>query len=56
MQIPLIKKFEAGFATGALAVNPRAPVLIKYAGTTGGAFKDPTKGKELGLAEYNQDG
>ena len=27
---------------------------MKYAGTTGTAFKDPTKGKELGLAEYNQ--
>jgi basic membrane protein A len=27
---------------------------VKYAGTTGSAFKDPTKGKELGLAEYNQ--
>ena len=54
MQIPLIKKFEAGYVAGAHAVNPSAQVLIKYAGTTGSAFKDPTKGKELGLAEYNQ--
>jgi len=29
-------------------------VIVKYAGTTGTAFKDPTKGKELGLAEYHQ--
>ena len=54
MQIPLIKKFEAGYVAGVKAVNPAAQVLIKYAGTTGSAFKDPTKGKELALAEYNQ--
>lgn len=54
MQIPLIKKFEAGYAAGVHAVAPGTQVLIKYAGTTGNAFKDPTKGKELGLAEYNQ--
>jgi basic membrane protein A len=54
MQIPLIKKFEAGYVAGVHAVSPGAPVIIKYAGTTGTAFKDPTKGKELALAEYNQ--
>ena len=52
MEIPLIKKFEAGYRAGVLAVNPRARVQVKYAGTTGNAFKDPTKGKELGLAMY----
>ena len=54
MQIPLIKKFEAGYVAGVRAVSPRAQVIVKYAGTTGTAFKDPTKGKELALAEYNQ--
>src|SRR5262245_50784362 len=54
MQIPLIKKFEAGYVAGVHAVAPKTQVIIKYAGTTGTAFKDPTKGKELGLAEYNQ--
>jgi basic membrane protein A and related proteins len=54
MEIPLIKKFEAGYRAGVAAVNPRAQVLVKYAGTTGNAFKDPTKGKELALAEYHQ--
>ena len=29
-------------------------MLVKYAGTTGTAFKDPTKGKELALAEYHE--
>ncbi len=54
MEIPLIKKFEAGYRAGVAAVNPKAEVIVKYAGTQGTAFKDPTKGKELGLAEYNQ--
>ncbi len=54
MEIPLIKKFEAGYRAGARAVKPGIPVLVKYAGTTGSAFKDPTKGKELALAEYHQ--
>jgi basic membrane protein A len=54
MEIPLIKKFEAGYRAGVAAVSPGAEVIVKYAGTTGTAFKDPTKGKELGLAEYNQ--
>ena len=53
MEIPLIRKFQAGFVAGVRAVNPRAHVLVKYAGTTGAAFKDPTKGKELALAEYH---
>lgn len=53
MEIPLIRKFQAGFVAGAKAANPKVQVLIKYAGTTGAAFKDPTKGKELALAEYH---
>jgi basic membrane protein A len=53
MEIPLIKKFEAGYTAGAKAANPKTRVLVKYAGNTGNAFKDPTKGKELALAEYH---
>ena len=53
MEIPLIKKFEVGYRAGVLTVRPKAKVLVKYAGTTGAAFKDPTKGKELALAEYH---
>jgi basic membrane protein A len=52
MEIPLIRKFQAGFVAGVKAVNPKAVVMVKYAGNTGAAFKDPTKGKELALAEY----
>ena len=53
MQIPLIQKFQAGFVAGAKAVDPKCEVLVKYAGNDGKAFKDPTKGKELALAEYH---
>ncbi len=52
MEIPLIQKFQAGFTAGARAVDPKCEVMVKYAGNTGAAFKDPTKGKELALAEY----
>ena len=53
MEIPLIQKFQAGYVAGVHAVDPACAVLVKYAGNTGAAFKDPTKGKELGLAEYH---
>ena len=53
MSIPLIKKFEAGYIAGVKAADPKCEVLVKYAGNTGNAFKDPTKGKELALAEYH---
>jgi basic membrane protein A len=53
MEIPLIRKFQAGYVAGAKAADPSVQVMVKYAGTTGAAFKDPTKGKELALAEYH---
>ncbi len=54
MQSPLIKKFEVGYVAGAKYVNPSCKVLIAYAGVTGEAFKNPGKGKELGLGQYSQ--
>ena len=53
MQIPLIKKFEAGYVAGAKKAAPETGVDVKYAGVDGSAFKNPTKGKELALAIYN---
>lgn len=52
MDIPLIRKFEAGYRQGALAVCPDCRVLVGYAGTSPEAFKNPAKGKELALAQY----
>ena len=54
MKIPLIEKFEAGYIAGARYVKPSTRVLSDYAGTTGEAFRDPVKGKELALAQYDR--
>jgi basic membrane protein A len=52
MQIPLIKKFEVGYAAGVRHVCPDCEVYAAYAGTEPKAFADPTMGKELALAQY----
>ena len=54
MESPLIKKFQAGYEAGVKYVNPKAKVLVAYAGVTGDAFKNPAKGKELALSQYSQ--
>jgi basic membrane protein A len=54
MKIPLIERFEAGYTAGAKYVNRKVAVYADYAGTTGEAFKDPVKGKELALAQYDR--
>ncbi|MBI4277110.1 MAG: BMP family ABC transporter substrate-binding protein [Armatimonadetes bacterium] len=54
MKIPLIEKFEAGYIAGARYVKPKIEVFSDYAGTTGEAFRDPVKGKELALAQYDR--
>lgn len=53
MDIPLIHKFEAGYRAGAKQVRPDVKVLVQYAGVTGDAFQNPTKGKELALAQID---
>ncbi|HEA47283.1 MAG TPA: BMP family ABC transporter substrate-binding protein [bacterium] len=54
MEIPLIHKFESGYKAGVRKVNPKAIILVGYAGVTGEAFKNPAKGKELALSQYGQ--
>lgn len=51
MDIPLIHKFEAGYRAGVRAVCESCKVSVSYAGLTPEAFKDPTRGKELALAQ-----
>jgi basic membrane protein A and related proteins len=53
MDIPLIHKFEAGYRAGFLATRPDGRVLVNYAGVTGDAFKNPAKGKELALSQFD---
>ncbi len=58
MQIPLIAKFQKGYEHGVEHVNQlkgtNVTVQVAYAGTTGAAFRDPVKGKELALSQIAQ--
>jgi basic membrane protein A len=54
MDIPLIHKFECGFAQGFKAARPDGKVLINYTGTTPAAWNDPVKGGELAKAQMSQ--
>jgi len=54
MDIPLIHKFEAGYAYGVKTQDPQVEVLVNYAGATGKAFDDPVKGQELALAQFSR--
>lgn len=53
MESPLIKKFQVSYEAGVKQVNPGCRILTGYAGVTGDAFKNPGKGKELALGQYN---
>ncbi len=48
---PLIRKFEAGYLAGVHAACPDCVVHTAYAGSSPDAFKDPAKGKALGIAQ-----
>lgn len=48
-EIPVIKRFEAGFKAGIAAVNPSAQLLVNYTG----AFDKPDLGKTAASTFYN---
>jgi basic membrane protein A len=50
MDIPVIKRFEAGFKAGVQAIDPSVTVLTVYSGS----FTDPGKGKDVALNMINQ--
>src|SRR5688500_6459666 len=52
MDIPLIHKFEAGYRAGVKAVCADCTVVAQYAGVTPEAFRNPGRGKELALSQY----
>ena len=54
MDIPLIRRFELGYRSGATATKPGIQVLTNYVGATSEAWKNPGKGKELALSQYNR--
>jgi basic membrane protein A and related proteins len=50
IDIPLLRKFEAGFAAGARQIDPSVRVEVKYVGS----FDDVAAGKELAGVLYGQ--
>lgn len=54
MDIPLIHRFYEGYVEGARYVNPHVRVLKNYIGITDGAWNNPSKGRELAIAQYEQ--
>lgn len=52
MDFPLIHKFEAGYKAGVHAVCPNCQVIAQYAGVTPEAFRNPGRGQEIALSQY----
>jgi basic membrane protein A len=50
VDIPLLRKFEAGFAAGAREIDPTIKVAVKYTGS----FDDAAAGKELSGVLFDQ--
>jgi basic membrane protein A len=48
MDVPIIRRFQAGFTAGAKWANPDVIVKVTYAGT----FIDPAKGKEHAMTHF----
>lgn len=55
MDIPLIRRFELGYKSGAQAAFPKTEVHSNYVGATSDAWKNPTKAKELAMSQYQKD-
>jgi basic membrane protein A len=51
IRIPPVMRYEVGYVAGARSINPDIEILISYADD----FEDPGKGKELTLAQYNNN-
>lgn len=53
MDVPLIRKFQAGYQAGVRHVCPACRVHAAYAGTTPEAFKDPAKGEAIATSQIS---
>ncbi len=51
IDVPILRRFEAGFTAGARQIDPRVKVLVKYVGS----FGDVASGKELASVLFDQD-
>ncbi|HCM39955.1 MAG: BMP family ABC transporter substrate-binding protein [Bdellovibrionales bacterium GWA1_52_35] len=53
MDIPLIRRFEMGYAAGAKKINPKIKVISNFIGVTSDSWNNPAKAKELALTQFN---
>ena len=54
MDIPLIRKFECGYAQGAKYADPKVEVIQNMTGSTPSAWNNPSKGGELAKAQFDR--
>jgi len=54
MDVPLIRRFEMGYKAGAKAAEAKAETISNYVGSSSDAWRNPTRGKELAVAQYNK--
>jgi len=54
MDIPLIRKFELGYAAGVHATDPQIEVIQNMIGTTPAAWTNPTEGAELAKSQFGR--
>ena len=54
MDIPMIRRFEMGYAAGARAARPDVEILENYVGINSSAWANPSRGKELALGQYDR--
>jgi basic membrane protein A len=54
MDIPLIRRFAAGYAAGARYADPAVQILVNMTGTTPAAWQDPARGAELARSQFDR--
>jgi basic membrane protein A len=54
IDIPLIRRFEIGYAAGARSINPNIETIDNVVGDTPAAWSDPTRGAELARAQFGR--
>jgi basic membrane protein A len=54
MDIPLIRRFAAGYGAGARYADPGTEVLVNMTGTTPAAWQDPARGAELARSQFDR--
>ncbi len=54
MDVALIRRFACGYAQGARYIEPDIEVFQDMAGTTPAAWKDPVRGAELAMSQFDR--